>query len=65
VALRALDPPIPERVISLVWRRGRTLSPAADRFISLAAEAFGRLDERRVAFEPSTRTRRTPARAGV
>jgi len=63
VALRPLDPPIPERVISLVWRKGRTLSPAAERFIELAADAFGRLDDRRIGFEPTTR--RTPARAGA
>jgi DNA-binding transcriptional LysR family regulator len=63
VALRPLDPPLPERVISLVWRRGRTLSPAAERFIGLAADAFSRLDDRRLGFEPTTR--RTPARAGA
>jgi DNA-binding transcriptional LysR family regulator len=66
VALRQLDPPIAERVISLVWRRGRTLSPAAERFIVLAAEAFRRLDDRRIGFEPpSPRSRRAPARAGA
>jgi DNA-binding transcriptional LysR family regulator len=66
VALRPLDPPIAERVISLVWRRGRTLSPAAQRFITIATEAFARLDDRRVGFEPSARrARRVPARAGA
>ena len=53
VAVRPLDPPIPERVISLVWRRSRTLSPAAERFISIAEGAFGRLDDRRHGFEPT------------
>jgi DNA-binding transcriptional LysR family regulator len=66
VALRPLDPPIAERVISLVWRRSRTLSPAAERFIGLAAEAFTGLEDRRVRFEPSPpRSRRVPARAGA
>jgi DNA-binding transcriptional LysR family regulator len=66
VALRPLDPPIAERVISIVWRQGRTLSPAAERFIGLAAEAFTRLDDRRIGFEPtSPRSRRVPARAGA
>jgi DNA-binding transcriptional LysR family regulator len=50
VALRPLDPPIAERVISLVWRRGRTLSPVAQRFITIATEAFARLDDRRTGF---------------
>jgi len=65
VALRALDPPIPERVISLAWRTGRTLSPAAERFVAVSAEAFSRLDDRRAGFEPTTRARRTPARVGA
>jgi DNA-binding transcriptional LysR family regulator len=65
VALRPLDPPIPERVISLVWRRNRTLSPVAERFVTIATEAFARLDDRRIGFEPPTRPRRVPAPAGV
>jgi DNA-binding transcriptional LysR family regulator len=66
VALRQLDPPIAERVISLVWRRNRTLSPVAQRFITIATEAFARLDDRRVGFEPTPRpSRRAPARAGT
>jgi DNA-binding transcriptional LysR family regulator len=66
VALRPLDPPIAERVISLVWRRGRTLSPVAERFVAIATEVFARLDDRRVGFEPpSSRARRVPARAGA
>lgn len=39
VALHRLDPPIPDREISIAWRAGRTLSPAATHFIALAAEA--------------------------
>jgi DNA-binding transcriptional LysR family regulator len=66
VALRPLDPPIAERVISLVWRRSRTLSPAAERFIGVATDAFTRLDDRRIGFEPSSpRSRRVPARASA
>jgi DNA-binding transcriptional LysR family regulator len=38
VVVSALDPPIPPRVVALGRRRGRTLPPAADRFIELAAE---------------------------
>jgi DNA-binding transcriptional LysR family regulator len=65
VALRPLDPPIAERVISLVWRRGRTLSPVAERFITIATEAFARLEDRRIGFEPSSsRSHRVPVRAG-
>lgn len=45
VAIRALDPPIPPRIISLVWRSNRTLSPGAARFIDLATEAFAALPD--------------------
>ncbi len=38
VVVSSLDPPIPPRVISLARRRGRTLAPAADRFVELAAD---------------------------
>jgi DNA-binding transcriptional LysR family regulator len=38
VVVSSLDPPIPPRVISLARRRGRTLTPAADRFVELAAD---------------------------
>lgn len=38
VTLSRLDPPIEPRVIVIARKRGRTLSPAADRFIELAAE---------------------------
>jgi DNA-binding transcriptional LysR family regulator len=36
VVVSTLDPPIPPRVIALARRRGRTLAPAADRFIEIA-----------------------------
>jgi DNA-binding transcriptional LysR family regulator len=37
VVAQELDPPIPPRRISLVRRRGRTLPPAADRFVEIAS----------------------------
>jgi DNA-binding transcriptional LysR family regulator len=64
VAIRPLDPPIPERVISIVWRRDRTLSPAAEHFVEVAAEKFAALDQRRTGFAPQAR-RRGSARVGV
>lgn len=39
VAIHAIQPPIPDRSIFLAWRRGRTLSPAAERFVQLTTEA--------------------------
>lgn len=36
VVVSTLDPPIPPRVIALARRRGRTLAPAADRFVEIA-----------------------------
>jgi DNA-binding transcriptional LysR family regulator len=36
--LHPLDPPIPGRRVSIAWRSGRTLSPAAVAFIDLAIE---------------------------
>ncbi|MBI4883502.1 MAG: LysR family transcriptional regulator [Actinobacteria bacterium] len=38
IALHSLYPPIPDRSISISWRAGRTLSPAAERFVELAVE---------------------------
>ena len=38
LAVRLLDPPIPPRRIGMAWRRGRTLSPAAEHFIAIAQE---------------------------
>lgn len=37
--LHPLEPPIPGRRVSIAWRSGRTLSPAASVFIELATEA--------------------------
>jgi hypothetical protein len=59
VALRPLQPPIPDRVISLVWRRGRTLSPIATRFIELAERAFADVHERRLVLDRHLRRRAT------
>lgn len=39
IAIHQLDPPIPDRAICLAWRRNRTLSPAAERFIQLTIDA--------------------------
>jgi DNA-binding transcriptional LysR family regulator len=46
VAIHQLDPPIPDRVISVAWRRGRTLSPAAQHFVGLASEVATSIDRR-------------------
>lgn len=39
VAIHPIDPPIPDRSICLAWRRNRTLSPAAERFIDFSVDA--------------------------
>ena len=39
IAIHPIDPPIPDRAICVAWRRNRTLSPAAERFIQLAIDA--------------------------
>lgn len=38
LALRPLEPPLPPRSIALIWRRDRTLSPAAAKVVELAVE---------------------------
>jgi DNA-binding transcriptional LysR family regulator len=43
VRVHPLDPPIPDRVISLAWRRDRTLSPIAEEFRAIAVEEAARL----------------------
>jgi DNA-binding transcriptional LysR family regulator len=43
VRVHPLDPPIPDRVISLAWRRDRTLSPIAEEFRVTAVEEAARL----------------------
>lgn len=39
IAIHPIEPPIPDRAICLAWRRNRTLSPAAERFIQLTTAA--------------------------
>ncbi len=43
--LHPLDPPIPGRQVSIAWRAGRTLSPAAGAFIEMATAVCGELSE--------------------
>jgi LysR family cyn operon transcriptional activator len=45
VTVSFMDPPIPPRVIALARRRGRTLAPAADRFIEIASEVCRSLQQ--------------------
>ncbi|CAN5893396.1 hydrogen peroxide-inducible genes activator [soil metagenome] len=47
--VRHLDPPIPPRHISIGWRRGRTLSPAATRFIEITRDMTAALRDRQLA----------------
>jgi DNA-binding transcriptional LysR family regulator len=46
--LHPLDPPLPDRQVSIAWRTGRTLSPAASAFVELTtlvcAELFSQSD---------------------
>ncbi len=46
ISLHPLDPPLPDRRIALAWRKGRTLSPAAERFIELATDVGLELTDR-------------------
>jgi len=48
IALVPIEPPLPPRTIFLARRKGRTLPPAANRFIELAAEVCAALPR----FEP-------------
>ena len=43
--LHPLDPPIPGRQVSIAWRSGRTLSPAADAFVELTTAVCAELSE--------------------
>lgn len=52
LAIRTLDPPIPARVIRLAWRRDRVLSPAAERFRSIAIEVAAELGHRHPVLAP-------------
>jgi len=49
LAVRLLDPPIPPRRIGVAWRRGRTLSPAAEQFIAIARDVAVELAGRELA----------------
>jgi DNA-binding transcriptional LysR family regulator len=44
-ALHPLDPPIPGRQVSIAWRAGRTLSPAAQAFVELTTLVCAELSE--------------------
>lgn len=44
IAVHEITPPIPPRRVGLSWRSGRTLSPAARRFVELAREVCPRQD---------------------
>jgi DNA-binding transcriptional LysR family regulator len=46
VAVRDLDPPVPPRHVSIGWRRDRTLSPVARRFVEIAREMTADLRDR-------------------
>ncbi len=48
VVLSSLGPDFPPRRLYVAWRRGRTLPPAAERFVEIAADVCSRLP----AFEP-------------
>lgn len=43
--LHPLDPPIPGRHVSIAWRTGRTLSPAASAFVELVTAVCAELSE--------------------
>ncbi|MCU1361762.1 MAG: LysR family transcriptional regulator, partial [Ilumatobacteraceae bacterium] len=45
VTVSFMDPPIPPRVIAMARRRGRTLTPAADRFVEIATEVCRSLQQ--------------------
>ena len=48
-ALHSFEPEIPSRAINLAWRRNRTLSPSAERFIQLAVDAAHEMNGRALA----------------
>jgi DNA-binding transcriptional LysR family regulator len=53
LAIRPLDPPIPDRIIRLAWRSERTLSPAAERFRTIAGEVAAEMGRRYPALAPA------------
>lgn len=40
IEVHPIDPPIPDRVISIIRRHGRSSAPAAERFVELACDAW-------------------------
>jgi DNA-binding transcriptional LysR family regulator len=66
VDLHPLAPAFPGREISIAWRRGHTLSPAAERFIELAVEVSAEVAARFAALDtPPARPRRTRRRSAT
>jgi DNA-binding transcriptional LysR family regulator len=53
LAIRPMDPTIPDRVIRLAWRSGRTLSPAAERMRTIAGEVAAEMGRRYPALAPT------------
>jgi DNA-binding transcriptional LysR family regulator len=51
VHLHPLDPEFPGREISIAWRRGHTLAPAAERFVDLAVQVSGEVSARFAALD--------------
>ena len=53
IALHPLDPPIAGRGVSIAWRAGRTLSPAAHAFIDLTVATCAELFDHDDRFDPA------------
>ena len=54
--LHPLDPPIPGRQVSIAWRAGRTLSPAATAFVELTTAVCAELSEPHERFDLAAAT---------
>jgi DNA-binding transcriptional LysR family regulator len=54
--LHPLDPPIPGRQVSIAWRAGRTLSPAAAAFVELTTAVCAELSEPHERFDLAAAT---------
>ena len=70
VSLHPLVPAFAGREISIAWRAGHTLSPAAERFIELAVDVSGQVAQRFAELDahapaPRRRARRPRARAAT
>jgi DNA-binding transcriptional LysR family regulator len=70
VSLHPLVPAFAGREISIAWRAGHTLSPAAERFIELAVDVSGQVAQRFAELDahapaPRRRTGRSRARAAT